>query len=100
MIAHNTAAGNPFSGGGGISNGGMPIASNSRIVDNSAPGETGAGLLNHNVATLNNTVVSGNSAGAGGGIVNIRFDPTVAAGTVTLHHTDVSGNDPDDCEGC
>jgi len=30
--------------------------------------------------------------------VNISFDPTVPAGTVTLNHTDVSGNNPDNCE--
>jgi hypothetical protein len=132
VIAYNTAAGAPDSGGGGISNGGTLISNNSEIINNSAPGETGGGLLNHVTATLNHTVVSGNSApgglgggivnaiffagqptptllinnskvidnsaASGGGLVNISFDPTVSAGTVTLHHTDVSGNNPDNCE--
>ena len=90
----------------------------------------GGGLLNHATATLNKTVVSGNttdgigggianaiffagqptptlqinnsqitgnSASEGGGIINISFDPTVSAGTVTLYHTTVSSNTPDNC---
>jgi hypothetical protein len=122
-----------------ISNGGTLTANNSEIIGNTAVGEVGGGLLNHVTATLNNTIVSGNSApsdglgnpgfgggivnaiffagqptptlqlnnsqvtgnsasGDGGGIVNISFDPTVPAGTVTLNpHTDVSSNTPDNC---
>jgi hypothetical protein len=47
---------------------------------------------------LNNSQVTGNSAASGGGIVNISFDLTVSAGTVTLNHSDVSANTPDNCE--
>ena len=130
VISNNTATGAEGSGGGGISNGGTLVSNNSQIINNSAPGEFGAGLLNHATATLNKTVVSGNttdgigggianaiffagqptptlqinnsqitgnSASEGGGIINISFDPTVSAGTVTLYHTTVSSNTPDNC---
>ncbi|MGN6168406.1 MAG: hypothetical protein ACTHQQ_09580, partial [Solirubrobacteraceae bacterium] len=76
------------------------------VSGNSAPGGLGGGITNAiffagqptPTLVLNNSQVTDNSAAAGGGIVNISFDPTVSAGTVTLRHSDVSGNTPDNCE--
>lgn len=136
QVVDNTANGGAEGGGGGIANGGTLVSNNSEISRNTAPGGAGAGLLNHgDSATLNKTVVSGNTApndgtddGVGGGIANANFGlpstPVVAlilnnsqvtgnsasgggggiatggAGpaTVTLNHTQVSGNTPDNCE--
>ena len=138
IVSDNTATGGPFGGGGGIANGGTLVSNNSEVTGNTAAGGVGAGILNHADATLNKTVVSGNSApndgigddGLGGGIANANFgfvpgapSPTLLVnnsqitdnsasgggggianigieappGTVTLHHTDVSANDPDNC---
>jgi hypothetical protein len=136
-VDDNTAFGGAEGGGGGIANGGTLVSNNSEIAGNTAPGGAGAGLLNHgDSATLNKTMVTGNTApndgtddGIGGGIANFNFGlpstPVVAltlnnsqvtgnsasggAGgiingdfggpaTVTLNHTQVSGNTPDNCE--
>src|SRR5262245_12228806 len=136
-VIGNTASGGADGGGGGIANGGTLVSNNSEIVGNTAPGGAGAGLLNHgDSATLNKTVVSGNTApndgtddGFAGGIANVNFGlpstPVVALvlnnsqvtgnsasgggggiinaddggpATVTLNHTQVSGNTPDNCE--
>ena len=43
--------------------------------------------------TLNDSMVSGNTADLGGGISNI-------SDTVSLNGRTVSGNNPDDCVGC
>jgi CHRD domain-containing protein len=97
VISFNTAAGDPMSGGGGISNGGTLQSNDSQIVNNSAPGETGGGLLNHVTATLNHTVVSGNTAegGLGGGIVNAIFFDGQPTPTLVLNNSDVTGNSAD-----
>jgi hypothetical protein len=101
VISDNTATGVPgASGGGGISNGGTLVSNNSEIIDNTAPGEIGAGLLNHATATLNKTVVSGNSAptdslgnpGLGGGIVNAIFFAGQPTPTLLLNNSQVTGN--------
>jgi hypothetical protein len=76
------------------------------VSGNTAPGGLGGGIVNaifflgQPTPTLvaNNSTVTNNSADAGGGIVNISFDPAASPGTVTLDHTDVSGNTPDNCE--
>jgi hypothetical protein len=57
----------------------------------------GAGLLNHVTATLNKTVVSGNSApgGLGGGIANAIFFAGQPTPTLVLNNSQVTGNSAD-----
>jgi hypothetical protein len=98
VISDNRVAGAPQSGGGGISNGGTLVSNNSQIIDNTAVGETGAGLLNHVTATLNKTVVSGNTAtdgGFGGGIVNAIFFAGQPTPTLVINNGQVTGNSAD-----
>jgi hypothetical protein len=98
VISSNTVSGAPDSGGGGISNGGTLVSNNSQIINNTAVGETGAGLLNHVTATLNKTVVSGNVAtegGLGGGIVNAIFFAGQPTPTMVINHGEVTGNSAD-----
>jgi hypothetical protein len=123
-VDHNTATGGFDGGGGGVANGGTLVLNNSEVRDNDAPGGPGGGVLNHGVATVNNTEVTSNTAAFGAGIFTadfgIPFIPVVslmlnnsqvngnvasvaaggiaASGAITLHHTDVSGNSPDNCE--
>jgi hypothetical protein len=54
-------------------------------------------LLNHATATLNNTVVSGNSApgGFGGGIVNAIFFDGQPEPTLVLNNSQVTNNSAD-----
>ena len=93
VISNNTATGAEQSGGGGISNGGTLVSNNSQIIDNSAVGEIGAGLLNHATATLNKTVVSGNTTdGLGGGIVNAIFFAGQPTPTLLVNNSQVTGN--------
>jgi hypothetical protein len=100
-VVDNTANGGAEGGGGGIANGGTLVSNSSEISGNTAPGGAGAGLLNHgDSATLNKTIVTGNTApndgtddGFGGGIANVNFGlpstPTVA---LVLNHSQVTGN--------
>jgi hypothetical protein len=100
VISNNTATGAPMSGGGGISNGGTLVSNNSQIINNNAPGEIGAGLLNHTTATLNNTIVSGNSTdGLGGGIMNAIFFAGQATPTLVLNNSHVTSNSAADGGG-
>lgn len=96
VISNNTATGaEEPSGGGGISNGGTLVSNNSQIINNSASGENeiGGGLLNHATATLNKTVVSGNTTdGIGGGIVNAIFFAGQPTPTLVLNNSTVTGN--------
>ena len=100
-VDDNTAFGGAEGGGGGIANGGTLVSNNSEIARNTAPGGAGAGLLNHgDSATLNKTVVTGNSAanngtddGFGGGIANVNFGlPSTPVVVLTLNHSKVTGN--------
>jgi hypothetical protein len=107
-IAGNTA---PGGAGAGLLNHGDSATLNKTVVaGNTAPNDGtddgfGGGIANANFGlpstplvalTLNNSHVTGNSAsGGGGGIFNADFGgPT----TVTLNHTQVTGNTPDNCE--
>src|SRR5262249_1743788 len=101
VISDNTVCGGPFAGGGGIANGGTLVSNNSEITRNNAPGSNGGGFLNHAAATLNKTVVSGNSAlddsigntGVGGGIANFNFGIEGApAPTLVMNNSTVTGN--------
>jgi hypothetical protein len=89
-ISHNTAT----FGGGGVANAGTAILNKCTISGNS--GSLGGGIDNGGQMFLTDSVVSGNNApgdttdptntGLGGGLLN------VALATVTLNHTDVTGN--------
>jgi hypothetical protein len=101
-IDHNTVNGGEEGGGGGVANGGTVMVSHTEITDNTAPGGSGAGLLNHGtLATLDHSRVRGNTApddaggnpGFGGGIANENFGiPGAPAPQLTLSHTDVTHN--------
>jgi hypothetical protein len=103
QIIGNTA---PGAAGAGLLNHVTATLNKTVVSGNSAPGGLGGGIANAiffagqptPTLVLNNSQVTANSADAAGGILNISFDPTVSAGTVTLQHTDVSGNTPDNCE--
>ncbi len=65
--------------GGGIANAAFPI-----------PGAPSPNLV------INNSQVTANTAsGEGGGIANVGFE--VPAGTVTINHTQINANNPDNC---
>jgi hypothetical protein len=101
-ISGNSAPGGP---GGGMLNHGVAMLNHTMVTNNSA--FFGAGFFTADFGipeipvislTLNNSQVTGNVAsGSAGGIGN-GFDGLAAPGTVTLHHTDVSDNTPDNCE--
>jgi cysteine-rich repeat protein len=79
--------GNSGYGGGGITNIGTCMLSNSAIVGNVSHGYGGGGISNSGTMTIANATVSNNAAvngAVGGGIVN--------GGTMTLINTTVSGN--------
>jgi hypothetical protein len=110
LVSGNTA---PGSDGGGILNHANATLNETVVVGNRAlddsSGDTGAGAGIGNVnfgvpgappptLLLNDSIVAVNSVsadGGGGGIANIAFGaPT---GTVTLNHTHVNFNKPDNC---
>jgi len=100
VVSNNTALDGFNSGGGGVSNGGTLVSNNSEIVDNHAVGDTqvAGGLLNHATATLNHTIVSGNTAtdGAfGGGIMNAIFFLGQPTPTMVINNSEVTGNSSD-----
>jgi len=90
IISSNTAS----IEGGGIANQGTAILNKCTISGNSA--SLGGGIVNGGQMLLTDSLVSGNNApgntmdptntGLGGGLLNI------ASATVTLNHTDVTGN--------
>lgn len=93
-IVGNTAEG----GGGGILNGGDLNLTHSQVMRNTA-GRDGGGISNEAAAitALHFTPVTDNRAGReGGGIWNGVFFPP---GRVTLDHSPVQGNRPDQCVG-
>jgi hypothetical protein len=73
--------------GGGIWNDPQAVVTlnNSSLAGNTTDGSgNGGGIENHGTATINNSTLSGNSAGAGGGIWN--------DGTATLYKSIISNN--------
>jgi hypothetical protein len=77
--------------GGGIYNYGQLVVIGSRLWNNSAGG-VGGGLFNESSAILRWSSVRFNRASGAGGILNV--------GLLTLDHTVVSTNSPNNCEGC
>jgi hypothetical protein len=77
--------------GGGIYNYGQLLVIGSGLTNNSAGG-AGGGLFNEGSAAFYRSQVRFNRSSNAGGILNVSL--------LTLHRTIVSGNDPDDCEGC
>jgi hypothetical protein len=107
-IAGNTAPGG--AGAGLLIHGDSATLNKTMVTGNTAPNDgtddgIGGGIANFNFGlpstpvvalTLNNSQVTGNSASGGaGGIINGDFG---GPATVTLNHTQVSGNTPDNCE--
>ena len=71
--------------GGGITNGGILSVNNSIITANSAEGQ-GGGIRNFGTLTINNSTLSGNTAGlTGGAIIN-------HVGTVTVNNSTIADN--------
>jgi hypothetical protein len=88
-INRSTITGNrSTSDGGGIYNYGDLVLNSTRLTSNTAGGG-GGGLFSEGQAALNYSTVTGNTAAYGGGILSVN--------TLTLNHTTVSGNVPDDC---
>ncbi|WP_018223079.1 hypothetical protein [Salinispora pacifica] len=88
-ISHNTAANT----GGGIFEEGQLTLRRVTLTGNSAPGDGGGGLeiqnvLGGNTATIEDSEITNNSTGRGGGIRNL-------AATVVLRNTRVAGNQAD-----
>jgi hypothetical protein len=102
QITGNTTSG---SIGGGLLNHTTAQLNNTIVSGNSAPDGFGGGIANVTFdaavsATLvvNNSQVTGNSAGGGaGGIFNVSFDPA-GTSSATANHTNVAENTPDNCE--
>lgn len=107
-IADNTAPGGP--GAGFLNHGDSATLSHTTVEHNTAPNDGtedgfGGGIANLNFGlpstpvvalTLNDSHVTHNSAsGGGGGIFNGPFG---GPATVTLNHSHVDGNTPDNCE--
>ena len=75
-----------LAGGGAISIEGSLTLNNSIITGNTA--EDGGGISNYGGSlTLNNSIITGNTAKNGGGIINSYF-----GGTITVNNTTISGN--------
>ena len=82
-LTDSTVSGNTTNGGGGgIINFNLLTLTNSVISDNSAP--SGGGIRNLGTATLGSSTVSGNSGNDGGGIQNF--------GSLTLTNSTISNN--------
>ena len=87
-----TLTGGNDSYGGGIDSWGALTLNNSTVSGNSAGIYGGGGIHTAGAATLNNSTVSGNTTtGAGGGISN--------GGALALHNSTVSGNSAADLGG-
>ena len=91
-VARSTVTGNHAStDGGGISNVGAMILTDSNVTNNTSA--SGGGISNrYGNFTLNNTSVSGNHAQAGGGIYILSGGPFTVTGA-----TAITGNAPDNC---
>ena len=79
-----------FATGGGILNTGSITLTRVTAVGNSASGDGGGGIANYGNALLEFTTLKGNDASIGGGIAN--YKDAESDGTVTLVHSEVSGN--------
>lgn len=94
-LTHSTVCGNHATDGGGIESDtlGTLKLSDSTVEHNTATGQ-GGGIFNFGTVTLIRSTVEDNTAGdgpgSGGGIYN-------AGGTVTLIHSRVRHNHPDNC---
>lgn len=107
-IAGNSAPGG--AGAGLFNHGDSATLNKTTVTGNTASNDGtndgfGGGIANANFGlpstpvvalTLNHSVVNGNSASGGGG--GIITDDSGGPAPVTLNHSDVSGNDPDNCE--
>ena len=77
--------------GGGISNAGRVIITNSTISNNSTTGH-GGGLFNDSSMLVINSTVSGNTASDGGGIANAMNPASVIGGSILLDFTTITDN--------
>jgi len=104
-LTNGVAAANPAVGapaGGGVANfGGNVEVINSRITNNSAPQGFGGGIFNTDVngggkLTLTSTLVSGNTAGAGGGVSTISLTVATNASFIssTVENNTATGSSP------
>ena len=74
--------------GGGVSNSGTLMMTDSTVTGNAAPSGEGGGIYNSGTATLTNCTITGNFAQVNGGGVNSNTD----AGPTTLINCTVTGN--------
>jgi hypothetical protein len=85
-----TGGNNTTSDGGGMYNDGSVTLNNVIVTGNTA--SFGGGINNHGTLTLVNSTVSNNTASNGGGISNARSMPTMTGGILTLTNSTVSSN--------
>ena len=62
QVNGNTSNGGPMAGAGGIANGGTATINGSVVDGNTAPGAAGGGILNHGAMTITLSKVNGNTA--------------------------------------
>lgn len=99
-LTHKTFSGNFGFEGGGIANSGALKINHGTLSGNA--GGQGGGIFNADTLALNHSIITHNTANLGGGIY-ICLDGQVSVevglpchGTLTLRHTSVTGNTPDD----
>ena len=91
-LSNSTISGNSAIYGGGISNAGIAIVTNSIIANNLA-NSSGGGIYNSGTITLTNNTISGNSSSnGGGGISNTN-------GTAIMDNITISGNSASNSAG-
>ncbi|NIM94974.1 MAG: DUF11 domain-containing protein [Anaerolineales bacterium] len=84
-INNSTISGNTAEDAGGISNGGEGIMTiNDSIISDNVVQDNGGGISNGGDLTINNTLITGNTANRGGGIFNV--------GILSLNNSTLSGN--------
>ncbi|GGV27204.1 hypothetical protein GCM10010260_79560 [Streptomyces filipinensis] len=95
LIQHNTVSGTGSAGGGLYESVNSSVTLNRTTVQNNSA-EFGGGLFSHSTMTVNHSTVQSNAAtggpGSGGGIYQGG-----ETGVVTLHHTTVRNNTPENC---
>jgi filamentous hemagglutinin family protein len=84
-LSNSTISGNSATYGGGISNAGIAIVTNS-IITNNLANTSGGGIYNSGTANLTNNTISGNSSSSGGGGISNTN------GTAIMDNITISGN--------
>jgi trimeric autotransporter adhesin len=102
-IVGSTLSANSALQGGGIYNVGSLLVANSTFFGNMAPGTVGSGsggaIFNQGIAQVESSTVTGNTAGAGGGIFNDTNGAITVANSLLAGNTEAV-SPGDDCSSC